>query len=194
MQTPPSSFARRRWVLAALACWPAAHLLAQEEAAAPRHKLSAAQLHAALSARFPVRVVAAGLIALQVSAPNLLLLPARNQLGATLVLQLDGAQWQQVPPGEVDVVFSLRYEPTDRSLRAHRLDILALRWQRLQPDILLLLQAQLRAAVREAVGEVVLHKFAPRELALAEAMGLEPQRLTVVDDGVVVSFGAKPPR
>ena len=185
---------QRRLMLTALACWPTGSLLAQEVPSGPRHKISVAQLHDALSARFPVRFVVGGLLALQVSAPRLLLLPARDQLGATLVMQLDGPQLQAIPPGEVDVVFGLRYEGVDQTMRAHHLDILALRWPGLRPEILFALQAQLRAAVRDAVGEVVLHRFVPRELALADAMGFEPDKLTVVDDGVLVSFGPKPRR
>jgi hypothetical protein len=182
----------RRLLLTALACWPMGHLFAQEEEApGPRHKISAAQLHGALSARFPLRLVIGGLFALQVSAPRLLLLPARDQLGATLVMRLAGLQLQPIPPGEADVVFALRYEAADQTVRAHHLDILALRWPGLQREVLQLVQAQLRATAREAVGEVIVHKFVPRELALADTMGFEPQRLTVVDDGVLVSFGPK---
>ncbi|MES3000524.1 MAG: DUF1439 domain-containing protein [Pseudomonadota bacterium] len=181
----------RRLLLTSLACLPTGALLAQEEAPVPRHRISAAQLHDALSARFPVRLVVGGLLALQVSAPRLLLLPARNQLGATLVVQLSGQQLQPIPSGEVDAVFALRYEPADQTVRAHRLDILDLRWPGLQPQFLHALQAQLRAATRDAVGEVVLHKFQPRDLALANVMGFEPKTLNVVDDGVVVSFGPK---
>lgn len=184
----------RRLLLTALACLPAAPLLAQDEALRPRHKISAAQLHDALSARFPVRLVIGGLWALQISAPRLLLLPTRDQLGATLVVQLSGLQLQPIPPGEVDVVFALRYEPADQTVRAHHLDILALRLPGLQPQARQVLQAQLRATAREAVGEVILHKFVPRELALADAMGFEPERLSVVEDGVLISFGPKLPR
>ncbi len=126
---------------------------------------------------------------LQVSAPRLLLLPARNQLGATLLMQLNTPHPQPIPPGEMDLVFALRYEATDRSVRAHHLDILALRWPGLRPEFLQALQGQLRATTRDALGEVVLHKFLPRELALADAMGLEPKTLSVVDDGVVVLLG-----
>jgi hypothetical protein len=44
---------------------------------------------------------------------------------------------------------------------------------------------------REAVGEVVLHRFAARELALPDTMGFEADEIRVVDDGVVVLFGPK---
>lgn len=184
----------RRTLIAAFACWPAGHLLAQDEGPRPRHKISAGQLHDALSARFPVRLRIATLLELQVSAPRLLLLPARNQLGAGLLAQVSGLQLQPVPDGELDVLFSLRYEASDRTVRAHGLEIRDVRWPALSASALESLQRALPTITREAVGEIVLHTFSPGELALADTMGFEPEKLTVVDDGLVISFGPKPRR
>ena len=66
-----------------------------------------------------------------------------------------------------------------------------MRWPGLPPEPLRAVQRMLPAMAREAVGEVVLHQFTARELALADTMGFEPEQLTVVDDGLVVSFGPK---
>ncbi|HSW20205.1 MAG TPA: DUF1439 domain-containing protein [Ramlibacter sp.] len=184
----------RRLLLTALAGWPAGRLLAQDEGPRPRHRIPAAELHEALSARFPVRFGFAGLLELQVSAPRLLLLPARNRLGASLVAQVSGAQLQRMHAGEVDVVFALRYVAADQTVRAHQLEILDLRWPGLPPETAQALQAVLPALARDAVGEIVLHRFSPRELALADTMGFEPQQITVVDDGLVISFGPKQKR
>ncbi|MBA2961119.1 MULTISPECIES: DUF1439 domain-containing protein [Ramlibacter] len=185
----------RRLLLAALACLPAARLRAQDEAQRPRLKISARQLHESLSARFPVRMGVPGLLALEVSAPSLHLLPSRNRLGAGLQLQATGRQLQPMPPGELDVVFALRYEPSDRSIRAFNPEVLDVAWPGLPPEILPTLRGMLPAMAREAVGEVVLHKFSDRDLALADTMGVEPRELTVLDDGLLVVFGDKrPPR
>lgn len=184
----------RRLLLSALACWPAARLLAQDGEPRPRHKISAAELHKALSARFPVRFQLAGLLELQVSAPALLLLPARNRLGASLLAQASGPALQRTQPGELDLLFAVRYVAADRSLRAHSPEILDLRLPGLPADTVRTLQALLPAMAREVVGEVVLHKFSPGDLALPDTMGIEPDQLTVVDDGLVVEFRQKPPR
>ena len=182
----------RRLLLSALACWPLTRALAQQEASGrPQHKISARELHDALSARFPVRFGVTGLVDLRISAPRLLLLPARNQLGAGLVLQAGGMQMQQPQSAELDVAFSLRYEPKDRTVRAYQLDVIALRAPRLLPETTQLLQRLLPAMAREAVGEVVLHRFAARELSLPETMGFEPEEIRVVEDGVVIVFGPK---
>lgn len=182
----------RRRMIAALGCWPAGRLLAQDGAARPRHKISAASLHEALSARFPVRLDIQGLLQLQVTAPRLHLLPARNQLGAALLVQVSGAALDRPSQGgEADVVFGLRYEAADRTLRAHDMEVLALRWPGLPPEGAGTLQRVLPALAREAVGEFVLHEFSQKELALADTMGFEPEDIRVLDDGLLILFGPK---
>jgi len=181
----------RRLLIAAAACWPAQRLLAQDEGARPRHRISAGQLHEALSQRFPLRFGLPGVLELEVSAPRLLLLPARNKLGATLLARVASPQLQQVHTGEVDVAFALRYEAADQTVRGHGLEILDLRSAGLPPQTVHALQRLLPAMARDAVGEVVLHRFAPRELALADTMGFEPEQIEVLDDGLVILFGPK---
>ncbi|HEY8356620.1 MAG TPA: DUF1439 domain-containing protein [Ramlibacter sp.] len=182
----------RRLLLTALGCWPAARLGAQESPAGPRHKIGAAQLHAALTARFPVRLGLPGVLELQVSAPRLHLLPTRNKLGAGLVAEL--TRTRGIEAGEVDVVFALRYEAADRTLRAHGMEVLDLRWPGLPAETAQLLRALLPRLAKDAVGDFVLHRFSDRELALADTMGFEPAQFTVADDGLVIAFGRKPPR
>jgi hypothetical protein len=181
----------RRLTIVALACWPTARLFAQDERPRPRYKISAEELHKAMSQRFPVRLGVPGVIELEISAPRLHLLPARNQLGAGLVAQASGSQLRQVPPGEVDIVFTLRYEASDQTVRAHRLQVLDLRWPELPRENLATLKSLLPLMTRDAVGEVVLHRFSQRELALADTMGYEPAKLEVVHDGLVIVFGPK---
>lgn len=183
----------RRSLLAALACWPAAPLLAQDDGR-PRYKLSAAQLHEALSARFPVRYGIPGLAQLQVSALRLLMLPARNKLGASLRAEASGSGIEATQPGTVDVIFALRYEGEDRTIRAYEPEIIGIDWPGLAPESRQAVQAMLPRIAREAMAEVVLHRFTARDLALPDTMGFEPETLTVVDDGVLVEFRPKPRR
>ncbi|TWO64896.1 DUF1439 domain-containing protein [Caenimonas sedimenti] len=181
----------RRLLITTLACWPVARLFAQDGEQRPRHKISAAELHGALAARFPVRFGLRGVLEVQASAPRLLMLPARNLLGATLVAQVSGRQAKEAPAGELDVVFALRYEPSDQTLRGQRLEILDLRWPGLPAESRQALVAVLPALAREALAEVVLHRFSPRELALAETMGFEPEQFIVRDDGLLILFGPR---
>lgn len=178
-------------MITTLACWPCGRLLAQEPSPRPRHKISAARLHEAMSARFPVRVGVGGLLDVEISAPSLLLLPSRQKLGASLVARLGGPQLQPLAPGELDLVFALRWEPSDQTVRAHDAEVLALRWPGLSPQATQGVHGLLQTLGREAIGEVVLQKLSARELALAETMGFEPDKIEVAHDGVVVLFGPK---
>lgn len=183
----------RRWVICALAGWPVWRALAQDDSARGGQKISARQLQQALSQRFPVRLAFGDLVELRASAPRLLLLPPTQQAGATLTVEVSGAQLQALPPGEVDVVFRLRYEAADRTLRARDLGIRDVRWPGMPPDTLQIVQGVLPELMRN-VGEVVLHRFSESDLALADTMGLQPDGISVVKDGLVVSFAAKPLR
>lgn len=180
----------RRLFSVALACWPLGHLLAQDDPPRPRHKISAGELHTALSARFPLRFGLPGWLEVRASAPGLLLLPARNLLGATLQARVIGRQ-QALPTGEVDLVMALRYEPSDQTLRGHRPEILDLRWPGLPAETRQALTALLPVMASELLGELVLHQFTARELALADTMGFAPDQLTVVDDGLLIVFGPR---
>jgi len=151
-------------------------------------------LHEALSARFPVRFGIPGLAQLQVSALQLLMLPARNKLGASLRAEASGSGIEATQPGTVDVVFALRYEGGDQTIRAYEPEIIGIDWPGLAPESLQAVQAMLPRMAREAMAEVVLHRFTARELALPDTMGFEPETLTVVDDGVLVEFRPKPRR
>jgi hypothetical protein len=181
----------RRLALTALACWPATGLLAQDAEPLPQFRISTRALGATLQERFPVRLAANGLFELQVDAPRLRALPASQQLAVLLEAELRGAQLQRPQRGDLDLAFGLRYEAADRTLRARDLQVLALRWPGLDPDTAALAQALVPALVREGMGEIVLHRFTQRELALADTMGFEPQRASVDDDGVVITFGPK---
>ncbi|MBL0420611.1 DUF1439 domain-containing protein [Ramlibacter sp. AW1] len=185
---------RRQFLLAWVAIVPAACLHAQDDSPRPRLRVSAQRLHAMLSQRFPVGAGVPGLLQVRVSAPRLLLRPVTNQIGASLVAQALGPAIGQLPPGEVDLLFSLRYERRDKTLRAHQPEVIELRWPGLPPEIGMALRQALPAIAREAVGELVLHSFTDQELALAETMGFEPETFTVQGDGLMVNFGLKPLR
>jgi hypothetical protein len=47
-------------------------------------------------------------------------------------------------------------------------------------------------AMTREMGEIVVHRFSQRDLALPDTMGFQPQEFQVVEDGVVVLFGPKP--
>jgi len=185
---------KRRNFLGALTCLPPAALAVQDAAGPqrPRYKISAAQLHSSLAARFPLRLGMEDFLQLQVSAPRLHLLPARNRLGAGLVAQASGAMLpKEGQGGELDISFDLAYAPADRTVRARDPELLDLRLPGLPPEARRPLQAMFMTMARHSLGEVVLHRFSDADLALADTMGFEPERMEVVEDGLMVLFGEK---
>jgi hypothetical protein len=181
----------RRLLIAALGCWPAARVLAQDEPGRPHQKISANELRKTLATRFPLRFALPGLLDVQVDAPRLLLLPARQRLGATVLARVTDLSTRQVQACEMDWVFALRYEAADQTLRAHDLEIIGLRSRGLPPEAAQAWQALLGGVARDAVDEVILHRFSRGELALADTLGFEPDKIAVEDDGLMIWFGPK---
>jgi hypothetical protein len=182
----------RRFLLIALACSPGARLFAQD-AARPRMKISADTLRRAVEQRFPLDAGIPGVLQLRVSAPVLALVPASQQVAATFALELAGTQ-VAAQAGEVDVAFRLRYDAADRSVRAHGIELLDVRWPGLDADTLNLIRDMLPQLVRDTIGEIVLYRFGERDLALPATMGFQPDELVVVGDGVLVTFAPRSSR
>ncbi|MDE2419532.1 MAG: DUF1439 domain-containing protein [Burkholderiales bacterium] len=190
---------RRRLLLAtlvpiALAPWARAQLAEAEPEpqAGPRYTVSAAQMQLAVAQRFPLRYPIQGLLDLVVETPKLRLLPTQNRMGAEMVVQAEGPALQRVHQGLLDVDFALRYEASDRTIRAHQLRIRRLQFPSLQPGVVALLNTYTPALAQRTLLEVVLHQLRPQDLALPDVMGLEPGSITVTDAGLVIGFVRKP--
>jgi hypothetical protein len=157
-------------------------------------KVSARQLQQAVASRFPVRLPVAGLVDIDLLEPQLRLLPELNRLGATLVVRAGGPALRRSYGGLFDVDFLLRYEPSDQTIRAHRPRVHSLQFDGLprRPSELLNAHGQLLA--QEALDDVVLHQLEPKDLRLADSMGLRPDTITVTGEGLVVGFTPKTTR
>jgi hypothetical protein len=163
-------------------------------ATAPNYRVSLQQLQDVVAQRFPVRYPVAGLFDITLDVPRLFLLADLNRLGAGLPLRAAGPALRRAHGGEVDVDFNLRYESSDQTIRAHRLRVERLRVDGLTGEAQALLERSASDYARQALLEVVLHRLRPQELALADAMGLEPGPINVTLDGLVIEFVNKAPR
>ncbi len=159
--------------------------------AQPRYTVSAAQVQAAVGEKFPLRYPVAGLFDLALQAPRLKLLPAVNRIHADIPVEAAGEALRRSYAGSLDIDFALRYEPSDRSLRAYEIKVNALRFPGLRAEISEMLNAYAPVLAGQALGEVVLHQLGAKDLALADTMGLEPGNITVTADGLVVDFKNK---
>jgi len=160
--------------------------------AQPRYTVSAEQLQQAVAQRFPLRYPVAGLLNLDVQAPRLRLLPEQNRLNAEMAIEAAGPALERRHAGTFEMDFALRYEASDRTIRAHQLRFKRLRFADLQPAASELLNTYGPALTEQSLHEVVVHQLRPQDLALVDTMGLQPGSITVTDKGLVIDFVVKP--
>ncbi|MBS0292378.1 MAG: DUF1439 domain-containing protein [Proteobacteria bacterium] len=167
-------------------------LLAGCASAQTGYTISLQQLQQALAERFPRSYPLAGLLDLELQAPHLTLLPERDQINARFDLAAFGPLLSRRHMGLFDVDFALRYEPTDRSIRAYRLHVNTLRIDGLRSPASELLQRYGQQLADQSLREVVLHQLRDKDLAPIDRLGLQPESISVTPRGLLVRFGAKP--
>lgn len=158
----------------------------------PGYAVSAAQLQQMVAQRFPLRYPVHGVLNLDVQAPRLQMLPEQNRLRAAMAVEVAGPLLSRVHPGSFDVDFALRYEASDRTVRAHQLRLARLNFPNMQPPAQELLNTYAPAVAERALQEVVLHQLQPSDLRAIDAMGMQPGPITVTKDGLVIALVLKP--
>jgi hypothetical protein len=182
---------QRRKSLIAIAGFAFASLgasLSLPAAALPRYRISREQLQRVLAERFPRRYAVAGLVELRMKEPQLQLRPEQNRIASELAIDAAGPALARGYTGLIDLDFALRYEPSDRTLRAWQIRVQSVRLPGLAPDAAALIDAYVRSAAQRALLEVVVHRLRPGDLALADTMGFEPGDITVEADGLAIEF------
>ena len=161
--------------------------------AQPRFVVSKDQLQQAMAKRFPLRYPVVGLVDLTLQAPEIRFLPEQNRLNALMVVEASGQALNRNQAGTLEVEFALRYEVSDRTLRATAIRFKRLNFPGLRPVASDMLNLYGPTLSEKALLEVVLHNLKPQDLGMAEGLGLQPGSLTVTDKGLVVDFVAKAP-
>ncbi len=159
----------------------------------PHYTVPTAQLQAAVAQRFPLRFPVQGLLNLDVQVPTLRMLPAVNRLGAVMDVVAAGPALERVHQGTLDVEFALRYEASDRTVRAYQLRFKQLQFPSLQPAVVALLNTYGPALAERTLLEVVVHRLRPQDLALPDGLGMQPGGITVTEQGLTIAFVPKPP-
>ncbi|WP_328793951.1 DUF1439 domain-containing protein [Hydrogenophaga sp. PBL-H3] len=149
-------------------------------------------LQRSVAQRFPMRYPVQGLLNLDLQPPRLSLLPEQNRMRAEMVVDAAGPTLNRSHRGSFDLDFALRYEASDRTLRAHQLRIDRLRFPSLQPGVVELLNTYAPALAEQSLREVVLHRLQPQDLRMADALGMQPGPITVTSSGLVIGFVLKP--
>ena len=159
--------------------------------AQPRFTVSKDQLQQVAGKRFPLRYPVAGLLDLAVQAPEIQLLPELNRLSAVMAVEASGVALNRKQAGTFEVEFALRYEVSDRTLRASALRFKRLDFPGLRPEASQMLNLYGQTLSEKALMEVVLHQLKPQDLAMADALGMQPGSITVTDKGLVIDMVAK---
>ncbi|MDH0370947.1 DUF1439 domain-containing protein [Comamonas aquatica] len=181
---------RRRFLLAVAAATTLT-LSACSQAVPTKISVSQAQLEQGLLQQFPKRFPVAGLLQLEMQRPALQLLPASNQLQTHLPVQLSGPALRQSYAGRMEVRFALRYEPQDRTVRAHRVEVLSLQFDGTDPAVADMVSTYGPRLASQALEAFALYHVKPEELQLADSLGLQPGAITVTPQGLDVAIVAK---
>ena len=161
--------------------------------AQPSYTVPLAQLQEMVAQKFPRSVPVQGLLDLTVQAPRLRLLPEVNRLGAAMAVDAAGPALRRSHAGMFDVEFALRYEASDRTLRAHQLKLGRLEFPTLRPAVTDTLNAYGSMLAEQSLREVTLHQLRPQDTAVFDGLGLQPGPITVTAKGLTVAFVGKSP-
>ena len=161
--------------------------------AQPRYTVSAEQLQQVLGQRFPRRYPVAGLMNVDLQVPVLRMLSAQNRVAADMTVDASGPALNRKQTGTFEVDFALRYEASDRTLRATQLRFRRFNLPGLTASGAELLNTFGPNLAEQSFQEVVLHQLKPADLAMADGLGLQPGSITVTDVGLVIAFVAKVP-
>lgn len=153
--------------------------------------VSRQKLQDMVAQRFPKQLPVAGMLQLKLTAPALSLLPERNALNVVLPAELSGPVLKQAYAGQMNVDFALRYEPTDRTLRAHQIKVNALSLDGLAPALSDMLTTYASVLAEQALGQIVLYQLQDKDLALVDSLNIEPGAITVTPQGLNIALVQK---
>ncbi|QIL83081.1 DUF1439 domain-containing protein [Diaphorobacter sp. HDW4A] len=160
--------------------------------AQPSYTISAGQIQEAMGQKFPRSYGFGGLMNLALSNPQIHLRPDRNRLNTVIAVAATGPLLQaRSYLGMLDVDFSLRYEASDRTLRATDLHLNGLRMEGLNAQMEQMLQQYGSTLAQRSLQEVVLHQLTDKDLAMVNGLGLEPGKFTVTPKGLLVTLQNK---
>ena len=182
---------RRRFLLSAACAVPLLTTACSGRSLPRQLSMSTQQLQATVARKFPKPYPVAGLLQLQLQAPVLSMLPDSNQIRAVLPVLLSGPVLKQTFQGQLDVSFGLRYEPSDRTLRAQRVLVNSLQIADAPPALADMLTTYGPRLGEQVLDNLVLYQFEDKDLALADTIGLQPGVITVTAQGLTMSLDKK---
>lgn len=141
---------------------------------------------------FPIKYPVAGFLDLTVRSPQLAMRPQTNRIDALMAVTAQGPALHRAQAGQLGVGFALRYEASDKTVRAHQLSFNSLDFPGIRPEAVELVRVYGPALAQAALQEVVLHQFKEKDLAVLDVLGMRPGKITVTDAGLRIGFEPKP--
>jgi len=182
---------RRRFLLSAACAAPLLTTACSGNTLPREVSMTTQQLQAKVGSHFPKSYPVAGLLQLQLQGPTLTMLPDRNQIQAVLPAVLAGSVLKQSFQGHLDVSFGLRYQASDRTVRAQQVRVNVLQIDDAPPalsDMLVTYGPRLGEQVLE---NFVLYQLEEKDLALADSVGLQPGAITITPQGLTLALDRK---
>lgn len=165
------------------ALWPTA----ARAAPGPYH-ISTQALEKTIAQALPIHRSVNKLLQVDLQAARLKMLPATNRIGALIDVQASGLALNRSHDGTLHLEFSLRYEHSDHSLRAHAIQVQSLSLPTLPAQTQALLNMYSPKLSELALGELVLHRLRAPEAALLDTMGVKPEKITVTPHGIDITI------
>lgn len=152
------------------------------------YHISTEQLEQALRSRTPMRHSLAGIVNLRAQLGEVRPLPQENRLATQVRFDASGPLLPQAWHGSFDLLFGLRFEPSDHSLRAQDLELQALRLPMVMGRSAELLEGALTALAQQMGKDLVLYRLNPRDVERLLSLGLRPEPIQVTPRGLRVEF------
>lgn len=162
---------------------PAAQLLTRRSI-----ELSAAQLQAALSQRFPMEQRVAEVLSVRLGPPRLRLLPAAGRIATDFQLDITERLLQSTHPAQLALDFGLRFEPADRTVRLRDVRVQQLVFTRLAPDHQELMNRFAPRLAERALQDLALHQISASDWRALQGLGLQPGEFKVTPQGLRLDF------
>jgi len=183
----------RRWSQGLMALATLGGVVACASLLGPRTvEISREELLSKLGKRFPASQRILNVLDIQVSAPDLAMLPDSNRVSAGFDLSATDLLGGKDYKGQVKLSFGLRYEPQDLSIRLTQVKVEHIALAGL-PAVYQRSLTRLGAWVAEdRLQDYTVHRFKPEDLRSADRMGYQVGDIVVTAKGLAIHLTPKP--
>ncbi|MEJ7932361.1 hypothetical protein WG922_20480 [Ramlibacter sp. AN1015] len=151
-------------------------------------RISTQELQERLREHVPLQHGIPGIVSVDARVAAVRTLPQSNRLAAKVAFNASGPLLPQTWYGSFDLLFGLRWEPTDQTLRAQQLEVQSLRLPMVMGRSAELLEGAINALARQLAGDLVVHRLGREEAQRLERFGVQPQAITVTPEGLVIGL------